>query len=365
MKAGILYPASKQYPAGGLQFCNGVKKATAGSGIELTWEAVDHGGTEEIVVKAAEKLLISTDAEVLVAFVDYRVLEPLSALANSLHKQTLIVNPGANYPLNWQNPSFSNLAFLTLQQAFSCYLLGKYVARTGAAALMGMLYDAGYLQTYGFDRGIGEHNGAITGHYYSKDSGLRPLSDTPLIEQFLQKTTAASIGLIADAESGYYFCKAIAEAGYRQTIFGSPMLAEWKNQPQDFEGWPFDIEVCTAFSAQIPEHTEWCSQKQIAPTPFGVLGYEAGIWLNAIRQMHQSTGDIAFENLSGCLQESTLVWDAKTRHYQRPQYRLRLEPNTVEWAIQEKENYQDSWLRFTRDVIDNPVSGWTNTYLCY
>lgn len=365
MRAGILYPASKQYPAGGLQFCDGLKKATSEAGIAMSWESVDHGGSEEVVVKAAEKLLIVDDVEVLVAFLDYRVLEKLSALAGSLNKQVLVVNPGANYPLNWQNPAGDNLSFLTLQQAFSCYLSGRNTALADTTALMGMLYDAGYLQAYAFDRGSSEHGGTIAAHYYSKDSGLRPLSDTSVISQFLQAHQPASVGLIADAQSGYFFCKAMADAGYSHAIYGSPMLAEWKAEPGEVTAWPFTLEVCTAFSAQIQAHAEWCRQKQLAETPFGVLGYEAGMWLNAVWQSLQNNADITFGNLSGCLQESTLVWDATTRHYTRPQFSLRLEANTPDWKAQPLEDQQVGWLKFSGELINTPVSGWTNTYLCY
>jgi len=365
MKAGILYPASKQYPAGGVQFCEGIKKATRSTGIALSWESVDHGGSEDVVVKAAEKLFIINEVEVLVAFLDYRVLEKLSALAGGLSKQVLVVNPGANYPLNWQNPAGENLSFLTLQQAFSCYLSGSRAAQVPPTALMGMLYDAGYLQTYAFDRGINEHGGEITAQYYSKDFGLRPLNDAVAIGQFLQAHQPLSVGLTADAQSGYFFCKAMADAGYSHAVYGSPMLAEWKAEPGEVTAWPFTLEVCTAFSAQIPAHAEWCRQKGVAETPFGVLGYEAGLWLEAVWQSGQSMAGNNWGNLTGCLQECTLLWDAAIRHYRRPQYRLRLDANTTAWTLQPEADIEGGWLRFTGELINTPVSGWTNTYLCY
>ncbi|MCU0373723.1 MAG: ABC transporter substrate-binding protein [Chitinophagaceae bacterium] len=362
MRAGVLYPASKQYPAGGIQFCDAIKKATSKGEIALSWEPVDHGGLEEVVAKAAEKLLIAHDVEVLVAFLDYRVLENLSALAANLHKPLLIVNPGANHPLHWQKPAGYNVSFLTLQQAFSCYLLGSHAAQVPPTALMGMLYDAGYLQAYALDRGVQEHGGSVAGHYYSKDSGLRPLNDASAIGQFLQAANPGSVGLLADAESGYFFCKAIADAGYQHNVFGSPMVAEWSTPTA---GWPFAIEVCTAFSVQIPAHAEWCRQKEVAETPFGVLGYEAGLWLNAEWQRRQNKVDLTVTNLAGCLQNATLYWDAATHHYKRPQYRLGLQPLATDWLIEHMANHEAAWQQFTNVVINTPVSGWTNTYLCY
>ena len=68
---------------------------------------------EKEVYEKAEKLLMIDGVDVLMAYIDQRVMSILTPLFYASGKLVIIINPGANYPLNWVPQK--NMVNLTLQ----------------------------------------------------------------------------------------------------------------------------------------------------------------------------------------------------------------------------------------------------------
>ena len=124
MKIGILYPRSNAHPGMMMDFMDGIKTALKhqqlNDHVVLVSESTGLGGNEKEVYEKAEKLLVLEGVDILVAYIDLRVLEILKPLLYASGKLVLAVNPGANYPQNWvPQPNIINL---TLQHSFLCWL---------------------------------------------------------------------------------------------------------------------------------------------------------------------------------------------------------------------------------------------------
>ena len=84
------------------------------SDIRISSESIGFGGNEKEVYEKAEKILVLEAVDILVAYIDLRVLELIKPLLYASGKLVLVVNPGANFPQNWVPQP--NIIFITLQQ---------------------------------------------------------------------------------------------------------------------------------------------------------------------------------------------------------------------------------------------------------
>ena len=132
MNIGILLPLSNAHPGISKDFMDGLntflaqKQLTAA--VIIKKENIGFGGTEKEVYAKAEKLLISDDVDILIAYIDEKVTGMLYSLIQSTGKLLLIVNPGANHPVNWiAQPT---VIHLTLHHAFLCWLTGAAAAKS-------------------------------------------------------------------------------------------------------------------------------------------------------------------------------------------------------------------------------------------
>ena len=130
MIIGILLPLSNAHPGISKDFLDGFnslieQKQLTGS-VTIKKENVGFGGAEKEVYAKAEKLLVSDDVDVLIAYIDEKVTGMLYSLVQATGKLVLIVNPGANHPLNWV--AQPTVIHLTLQHSFLCWLTGALAA---------------------------------------------------------------------------------------------------------------------------------------------------------------------------------------------------------------------------------------------
>src|SRR5881394_3589636 len=168
MKVGLLFPMSNAYPTIGQDFMDGwnsLLKQQQINDVTVLKEGIGLGGIEKEVYLKAEKLLISDDVDILVAYVDEKVLPVLYPLAMATGKILLAVNPGANYPLNWITQP--TVIHLNLQHAFLCRLTGALAAASenGQAAMATTYYDCGYLHSAAMVNQFMEEEGSIQYNY--------------------------------------------------------------------------------------------------------------------------------------------------------------------------------------------------------
>ena len=186
MKIGVLYPRSKAHPGIMVDFVEGIKTALQHQQLDqkvrLISESIGFGGNEKEVYEKVEKLLVLEGADVLVAFVDLRILEIIKPLLYASGKLVLAVNPGANYPENWVPQS--NIVNLTLQHGFLCGLTGKLAAQMNKtnAVTATTFYDCGYLHIAAMVKNFVKAGGNIIYNYvnnqpYDDAFDIIPLTD--------------------------------------------------------------------------------------------------------------------------------------------------------------------------------------------
>jgi len=196
MKLGILYPRSQAHPSIMVDFVEGLKAAMhqqqLSQKVLLISESIGYGGNEKEVYEKVEKLLWLEGADVLIAFVDLRILGLITPLLFTSGKLVLVVNAGANYPENWVPQP--NILCLTLQHGFLCWLTGKRVAhlKNKNAALATTFYDCGYLHTAAMVKGLVNQGGCIRYNYvnnqrYDDTFEIKSLTD------YLSSDTETSI----------------------------------------------------------------------------------------------------------------------------------------------------------------------------
>ena len=169
MTVGILLPLSNAHPGISKDFMDGLnaflaQKQLTGT-VTIKKENVGFGGTEKEVYAKAEKLLISDDVDILIAYIDEKVTGMLYSLVQSTGKLVIIVNPGANHPLNWiAQPT---VIHLTLQHAFLCWLTGALAAASAnkEAAYASSFYDCGYLHSADMVKNFMAPGGTIQHNY--------------------------------------------------------------------------------------------------------------------------------------------------------------------------------------------------------
>ncbi|MFC0771845.1 ABC transporter substrate-binding protein [Terrimonas alba] len=383
MKIGILYPRSKAHPGMMQDFMEGIKTALKQhqltDGIQLFSESIGFGGNEKEVYEKAEKLLILEETDVLVAYVDLRVLEILKPLLYTSGRLVIIVNPGANYPLNWvPQPNIINL---TLQHGFLCWLSGKRTEQLNKrnALMATAFYDCGYLHTTAMVKSFVKSGGNITFNYvnnqrYDDSFEIKQLTD------YLSSDTTTNILLCVfdslPASLFYSLLNNFADAGSLHLLV-SPMMLESKALERIGKGFEFAIE------GYIPWHPllenkgnqvfieSYLQQTKRSPTVFSLLGWETALILQQVFQ-HCQNNFIDGASIAGELKKmkinsprGEMRLDDETNYFVAPAIKCSVNPHSDKIEIQSVEHSQPEWETFVKEPIEGATSGWTNTYLCY
>jgi branched-chain amino acid transport system substrate-binding protein len=383
MKIGILYPRSKAHPGITADFVDGIKTALqqqlGNQIIQLMSESISFGGQEKEVYEKAEKLLLLEGADVLVAFIDLRILEIIKPLLYASGKLVLVVNPGANYPENWiPQPNIINL---TLQHAFLCWLTGKIAAQMKIenAAAATTFYDCGYLHTAAMVKGFVNDGGNITYNYvhnglYDDSFEIKQLTDY----LSLNKETDSLLCVFDSSPASLFYSKLnnYSEAGSLH-LFVSPMMLEQAAMENRGGGFKFTV------NGYLPWHTgietdanskfmeAYLQQTKREATVFSLLGWETGLILQqAFLQSNESFTDgteIAAKLAAVKINSprGNMKLDKETNYFIAPVHKCTLPENEGKLAVECIEDTENEWKEFTEIITEGVSSGWTNTYLCY
>lgn len=376
MKVGLLFPMSNVYPTIGQDFmdgCNSLFKQQNINDVIILKEGIGLGGIEKEVYLKAEKLLISDDVDVLVAYADEKVLSVLYPLALATGKILLVVNPGANYPLNWiPQPT---VIHLNLQHAFLCSLTGALAAASenGKAALATTYYDCGYLQAAAMVNQFMEKGGSIQHNYINKQAYDDAFEINALTGFLATQTDCNNLLCVFDTLPAtlYYQLLNKNTAGRPLHLFVSPMMLQAKataaianNASYNVEGYlPWYPEMDTA------AHDTFVKACTRPVTIFSLLGWETAMVLQALLQYGDATnGEAAVAHLNATVLQSprgTLRLDAATQFYLAPAARYSLKAGNKVPQIEWITDLEKEWRSFTAVPTEGAVTGWTNTYLCY
>ena len=383
MKIGILYPSSKAHPGMMADFADGIKTVLKhhqlNNEIELVSEIVGFGGNEKDVYEKAEKVLILEEADILVAYIDQRVISLLEPLLHASGKLMIVVNPGANYPENWIPQP--NIIYLTLQHSFLCWLSGVQAAKnnTGGAAVSTGFFDCGYLHVAAVTNGFINNGGNILHNHVNKSLYNETFEIKALTDFLAANKETVNLLCVLDTSPAALFYDRLNkyEESKRLHLYVSPMMLEQSAWKANGEGFNFLIEGHLPYNAAAGNEANvefrkiFMEQTKRDASLFALQGWETAMVLKQIFDKYKDNytdGAYVADHLATTIINSPrgeLKLDKETHFFTAPVYKGIIKNNTQKLLITAAENAEDEWKNFVTNPVTGPSSGWTNTYLCY
>lgn len=383
MKVGILCPRSKTHPGMMGDFLDGLKaslkRLKVDQQVQLFSETIGFGGVEKEVYDKTEKLLVLDDVDMLVAYIDLRILEIIKPLLYASGKWILVVNPGANYPDNWV-PQV-NVMHLSLQHAFLCWLTGKQAAAKPGiqAALATTFYDCGYLHNSSMAKGFEKKGGNIIHHAVNNqryDEAFNCKSLTDFLDTSPETKTLLCIFDSLPATLFYSRMEAYEKAG-ELSLFVSPMMLEGTALEKLNAGCQFRVDGHLPWHASLENKANiefieiYRNQVKKPVSIFSILGWDAGQiifeWAAGDDRLSPDDPDLAEKSVQRIIDSprGEMKLDPETHFFIAPVYRCSFSPLSKEMSLSEIEDPAKEWAEFTQITLSGVNSGWTNTYLCY
>lgn len=382
MNIGILYPRSKTHANLGFDFLDGLKsrlKQQLTTHFHLFTESIGFGGMEKEVYEKAEKLLMIEGVDVLIAYADQRVMDILTPLFYASGRLIIIVNPGANYPVNWVPQK--NIVSLTLQHGFLCWLAGALAGQSQnpKAAVATTYYDCGYLHMAAITKSLMNAGGTIAFNYVNR----QPYDDTFNIDQLADFLSAnkhtRNLLCVFDSLPASLFYKKLDQHPDAEDLrlFVSPMMLEKSALEAGPKEFKFSIDgyapwLVSADNEDNRSFTAFYRQEvKRQATAFSVLGWEAGMVLQEVFSLADNNyedGSCIAERLKDVTFYSPrgrLRLDDDTHYFRAPAFRCSVKKHYGNMEAEYTDNFDRDWKAFTEDIIEGPTSGWMNTYLCY
>ncbi len=378
MKIGILFPLSNAHPGIGPDFMDGLnsyfKYKQLSDTVTFLKEGVGFGGEEKDVYKKAEKLLISDDVDILIAYIDEKIISILYPLVQATGKLLLIVNPGANYPLNWiAQPTVIRL---NLQHAFLCSLTGALAAKSGNghAALATTYYDCGYLHSAAMVNNFLQSGGEVKYNYVNSQVYNESFEITDLLNFLANDSQCKNLLCVFDKLPAALFLKCLDSYKVKDQLhlFASPMMLQHVMENTG-PGFSFFVEGYLSWYKELKNEANVQFQKNCTRTTgmFSLLGWETGMVIDeALKHCKADTmnGESIVEHLKQTTLHSprgNMILDNETQFYLAPVTRFSIKPGAVKPEITDNIEIENEWRSFTSKLTEGAVTGWTNTYLCY
>jgi hypothetical protein len=362
-------------------FVDGIKSALKQyqliNEIELITESIGYGGSEKEVYEKAEKLLSLEGADILVAYIDQRVISILEPLLHATGKLMIVVNPGANYPENWVPRP--NMIYLTLQHSFLCWLTGVSAANNnkGGATVATTFYDGGYLHIAAMTKSYTNNGGNIRYNYVNNDLYDGSFEITLLADFLSSDKETDKLLCVFDTKPASLFYDRLNryEESSRLHLFVSPMMLEKK--AWEGNGFNFSVEGYLPYHAteenknNIEFRNIFTTQTKREPAQFALQGWETAMIIREVfNNCKDRYADGAYikDHLTTTViagPRGDLKLDKETHYFIAPVYKGTIEKNTTGIVITLVENMEEEWGKFVANPLEGPSSGWTNTYLCY
>lgn len=383
MNIGVLFPRSNTYPLIGSDFLEGIKafikKESSENEIKFLIESIGFGGMEKEVYAKTEKLLMLDDVDLLVAFIDEKILELVKPLLLASGKLVIVVNAGANHPVNWVPQS--NILHLNLQHSFLCAVTGSSAAqgiKNKNAAVCSSFYDCGYLHISSIVSEFQASGGIVNHNYINNQKVAKDFEFPEIIEYLKSEEKVKTLLAVFDSQPAGDFYKALNESAITDLhIFASPMMLESKALEK------IGLVNTLSISGYIPWHytipgnvnenfnTFFSTHNKKQPSLFSVLGWETGMVIIEILRKHYENlrdGETVVKEFNNTVLNSprgNMKLDAKTQFFLFPAIRCTLSPENSKMELEYNIDLENEWEEFSEKNTEGTVSGWTNTYLCY
>ncbi|HUM97692.1 MAG TPA: ABC transporter substrate-binding protein [Chitinophagaceae bacterium] len=383
MNIGILFPRSNTYPLIGSDFLEGIKafikKESSEKEINFFIESIGFGGMEKEVYAKTEKLLMLDDVDLLVAFIDEKILELVKPLLLASGKLVLVVNTGANHPVNWVPQS--NILHLNLQHSFLCAVTGSSAAqdiKNKYAAVCSSFYDCGYLHISSIVSEFQNSGGIVKHNYINNQKVAKDFEFPEIIEYLKNEDEIKTLLAVFDSQPAGDFYKALNESTITDLqLFVSPMMLESKALEK------INLINTLNISGYIPWHNTipgnvnedfisfYTTHFKKQPSQFSVLGWETGIVIIEILRKHFENlrdGETVVKQFNNSVLNSPrgkMKLDTKTQYFLLPAIRCTISPGNSKLELEYNIDLENEWEEFSEKNTEGTVSGWTNTYLCY
>lgn len=382
MKLGLLYPRSQAHPNIDIDFVDGVKTCLKEKGltneVQISMESVGFGGAEKEVYEKVEKLIRFDQVDMIVGFVDMKVLPLLEPLLFSSGKLMIVVNPGANYPQNWVPQP--NIVHLTLQHAFLNWMTGGLAAEKEQAkgAFVTTFFDCGYLHTAAITKHFMKKGGTPVFNYVNRDKYDDSFHIQPLLDFLAANKETDRLLCTFDALPAsllYNRLNNLPDADALQ-LFVSPMMLEKEGLKELNNGFRFSVDGFLPWHPSLQHEANSHFQsyfEEHAKRPvsiFSLLGWEAGLIVEEIRSKNKGSYDAEtiIASLAGepvISPRGTLKLDAATNYFTAPAIRCHIEKGATSMSMKWLKHLENEWAAFSETEPESVSSGWTNTYLCY
>lgn len=370
-RIGLLLPRSTDYPAMGYDMLNGLRSRLAtDSGREYRFhtENIGFGENNALNYEKAEKLALTENADVLIAYCHSANAEALYHFAGALNKPLLILDAGMQLP---QAPPSPYCYHITLQGLHACRIAG-YMAGTNNRKVLiaSSFYDGGYRGPWSYDRGLTEAGGSLCGNYVS---GYKAAAfDIDPYIGLLRNTAADSVAACFSSYLAELFFKALNEEDGEATrlpFYCSPFMAEEQLlNTCDFPGGEFYTVVPWSSSLVNREQEEFTggirSAANKAANIFHLLGWEAGIVTMAL--LEHGIGSL--KNFSYMSPRGQSTIHPATHYTYAPLYKGKIAGDgNGKCALHITETIPADAGMHLKVMNDRPasvVSGWNNNYFC-
>ena len=379
MTVGILLPLSNTHVGMSKDFVDGfnslLKLKERTGAVTIKKESVGLGGLEKEVYAKAEKLLISDDVDILVAYIDEKVTSMIYSLVQATGKLLIVVNPGANHPLNWiAQPS---VIHLNLQHAFLCWLTGRLAAANDnkKASYASSFYDCGYLHSADMVKNFMNSGGSIQYNYINNQVYDENFEISQLTDFLTFSPDCTNIIAVYDEKPASLFYNRLNnhKTDHPLHLYVSPMMMTEKALEQIGEGYHFSIAGHLPWQPGLEtENNQTFIKACTRPASiFSLLGWESAMIIDEILANYKDdlqegetiVGHLKKSPLSGPRGEMKL--DAETLYYTTAFGRFNLEAGSTKAAVEPVTDFEQDWKTFSSIDTEGLVTGWTNTYLCY
>ena len=379
MNVGILLPLSHTYPGISKDFMDGLntlllQKYPTGT-VTIKKESAGFGGIEKDVYSRAEKLLVSDDVDILVAYIDEKVTDMLYSLIQATGKLLILVNPGANHTLNWIPQS--TVVHLNLHHAFLSWLTGAWAAGSSykQGAYSSTFYDCGYLHSADMVKNFIASGGNILYNSIYNKNNYDDFEIQGLTDFLTFRPDCENILCVYDELPASLLYEKLREHKRDQPLhlFGSPMMMTEKALEKTGKGYNFSIHGHIpwqpALETEFNQHfIKSCTRPA---TIFSLLGWETGLILDELLQNcknDQKEGEPFINHLKKSVlngPRGEMKLDPETLYYTCPVGRVEQKTGSTVPEIEWISDIENEWRSFTSLQTEGTVTGWTNTYLCY
>jgi branched-chain amino acid transport system substrate-binding protein len=376
---GVLLPGSTLYPSIGMDFLQGLRAGFKfhqySSDIKV--EIISFGLKDDEIYAAAERLLMVSNADVLVAYAGDHHAEKLAPLCAAAGKLLVLTNGGANYP--YSSEKISHTIFHSFNDCLCTFLTGKYAARQegGHAGIFATsFFDGGYTHAHAMSNAFMLAGGQIMHNYVSHYKKEEFNTDT--LTSFIKDNpdTRKMLALYSGDMARLFWEKMLpVQQEHSLQWYVSPMMFD--STSGDFaNARPAAPDMC-GYTNWLPELGNDTNQQflQYLKTEnskdanlFSMQGWESALLVMRYLEIRQGAAgtEAAIDLLKAVKINSprgALVLNVQ-RHIIGPAYFASSTANLQVSITDTITDVQPVWEEMCAQIPTDAVSAWRNTYLC-